>query len=229
MRLISVALWGDDPLYWKGAIENAKLAQKIFPGWTLRVYAVEGTQGLAELRSFGADVRELKDKGGIYPMAWRFWPVAEPNLDYVIIRDADSRLNVRDKAAVDEWIESGRTFHVLRDHPHHADWPMLGGLWGARGGAIPDMVRRTARWSRLRRSRELWARAIGRGPRRRGWRRKLDDMRFLEAEIWPIVRGDMVHHSSVPTQHPDAMPFPSHPPYDGFCGEIIRLPDAATP
>ncbi len=47
-----------------------------------------------------------------------------------IVRDADSRLNVREKAAVDAWIASGRPFHVMRDHaasPPHADpWRHVG-------------------------------------------------------------------------------------------------------
>ena len=51
-------------------------------------------------------------------------------MDHFIIRDADSRLSRRDFCAVEEWLKSGKMFHVLRDHPSHSNFPISGGLWG---------------------------------------------------------------------------------------------------
>ncbi|HPC77997.1 MAG TPA: hypothetical protein PK811_06665, partial [bacterium] len=45
-------------------------------------------------------------------------------------RDTDSRLNPREADAVEEWIESGKSFHIMRDHPQH-NVPICGGMWGA--------------------------------------------------------------------------------------------------
>ena len=55
-------------------------------------------------------------------------------------RDLDSRLSFREKMAVDEWVESGLRFHVMRDHPSHSMWPMSGGMWGGTRDAMPHMA-----------------------------------------------------------------------------------------
>ena len=47
----------------------------------------------------------------------------------MISRDADSRLSLREKEAVEKWINSDKDFHIMRDHPHHY-YPILGGTWG---------------------------------------------------------------------------------------------------
>ena len=39
-----------------------------------------------------------------------------------LMRNLDSRLSIREKLAVDEWVSSGKRFHVMRDHPSHSDW-----------------------------------------------------------------------------------------------------------
>lgn len=52
-----------------------------------------------------------------------------------IVRDSDSRLNARDRIAVEEWIESGKPIHSIRDHVNHC-FPMNGGMWGGIRGAI---------------------------------------------------------------------------------------------
>lgn len=41
------------------------------------------------------------------------------------------KLLEREAEAVKEWLSENKTFHVLRDHPHHTA-PIMGGLWGAR-------------------------------------------------------------------------------------------------
>jgi hypothetical protein len=43
------------------------------------------------------------------------WVAADADVDRFIVRDADSRLNSREKAAVDAWIASGATFPIMRD------------------------------------------------------------------------------------------------------------------
>ena len=56
----------------------------------------------------------------------------------MISRDTDSRLNRREKAAVDEWLESDKDFNILRDHPHH-QIEILAGMWGVRNGLISNI------------------------------------------------------------------------------------------
>ncbi|XP_043246502.1 uncharacterized protein LOC122394029 [Amphibalanus amphitrite] len=62
---------------------------------------------------------------------WRFLPLADPSVELFISRDLDSLLGQRESDAVQEWIKSGKTIHVMRDHPLHSV-SILAGAWGAR-------------------------------------------------------------------------------------------------
>ena len=46
-------------------------------------------------------------------------------------RDLDSRLNDREQAAVQEWLQSTKAFHFMRDNPSHGT-PILGCGWGCK-------------------------------------------------------------------------------------------------
>ncbi|MBY6266395.1 hypothetical protein EI613_31525 (plasmid) [Azospirillum sp. 412522] len=190
-RLISMSVWGDQPMYWEGVLENARIAPVIYPGWRLRIYTDTENAFTREAERLGAEIRVMRNRGGIHGMFWRFLPAAEPDVEAVIVRDADSRLNLREAAAVAEWLASGRGTHVMRDHPHHLAWPMLGGMWGIRGGTIPDMAERIDRWGR--------------------WDKKLDDMYFLAEVVWPMVKDHCLQHCRGSSPW-GGVPFPQHPP-----------------
>ncbi len=66
---------------------------------------------------------------------YRFLPADKVGVEYMMSRDADSRLSERERLAVDAWIASGADLHVMRDHPYHGV-PMLGGMWGVNGGKL---------------------------------------------------------------------------------------------
>jgi hypothetical protein len=76
-------------------------------------------------------------------MFWRFLAADLKDCEYAIFRDSDSRLSLREKLAVDEWINSGKTLHVMRDHPYHMipcgndRLGLLGGMWGIKGNLLP--------------------------------------------------------------------------------------------
>jgi hypothetical protein len=201
-RYIAFSLYGPNPLYAVGMAENIRIAPEVYPGWSVVIHAsASAIPNLRRMAPAGYELIEHPESVGHQGMFWRFHTAVAPDAEYTIFRDADSRLNVRERAAVEEWIGSGRAAHVMRDHRDHAWWPMLGGMWGLRRGAIPDLLTIMAPWEKLI--------------------PKLADMQFQAAAIWPRIREDMVHHSSVPTPHPYARPFPAHPPYPGFVGEIV--------
>ena len=62
-------------------------------------------------------------------MNWRYIPMMDEQVDRMIARDADSEINSREAAAVSEWLESGFTFHVIRDHQSHKR-AIMGGKLG---------------------------------------------------------------------------------------------------
>ncbi len=67
---------------------------------------------------------------GNYGLFWRFEPLKDDSIERFIVRDTDSRLNVREADAVKEWENSDLNFHIMRDHVQHKV-PICGGLWGA--------------------------------------------------------------------------------------------------
>jgi protein O-GlcNAc transferase len=141
VNLISFSLWGTDLKYLVGAQKNADLAAEIYPEWVCRFYVAESVpyHFVSDLESRNnCQVFYRPGPGDWKSMFWRFEPAAEDNIDVMISRDTDSRLNTREKAAVDEWMATDRGFHIMRDHPWH-QYPVLGGMWGIKKGTLPDM------------------------------------------------------------------------------------------
>tara|TARA_R100000152_G_C6776061_1_gene204944 strand:+ start:1750 stop:2409 length:660 start_codon:yes stop_codon:yes gene_type:complete len=141
MKLITFSLWGQDPKYLIGAIKNAELANTIYPEWTCRFYVGKSVPHTItrKLSAFSNVQIVEKDIWGDWKgMYWRFEPASEEDVEVMISRDTDSRLNLRERAAVDEWIESDKGFHIMRDHPYHR-FPVLGGMWGVKKGTVPNM------------------------------------------------------------------------------------------
>lgn len=133
-NIISFSLWGNNPKYTIGAIRNAELSKEIYPGWKCRFYIGEDVDYkiIEKLQSLDSELIPM-DGSGWNGMFWRF--LAADSYDIVISRDTDSRLNLREKAAVGEWLNSDKDFHIMRDHPYHAT-EILGGMWGARNGIL---------------------------------------------------------------------------------------------
>ena len=133
MKLIAFSLWGDDSKYCVGAIKNAAAINKIYPGWKGRFYVGKSTSKkyVDELRSLNSEVIEMEEDGNWAGMFWRFYAACDNNVEIMISRDTDSRLNLREKMAVEEWVKSDKGFHIMRDHPCHAA-PIMGGMWGVR-------------------------------------------------------------------------------------------------
>ena len=134
-RVVSFGLYGNIPKYVKGAIRNAELVKVYFPGWIARFYYSGDTSNatIDKLRQLGAEIIDVKDRS----MLNRFEVAADETVDRYIIRDVDSRLNARDRFAVQEWIASGMPLHSTRDHTNHC-YAFNGGMWGGVKGAIPD-------------------------------------------------------------------------------------------
>jgi hypothetical protein len=176
INLVSFSLWGDAPRYVQGAIRNAEVAPGIYPGWTCRFYCGASVPGSAldRLATF-PHVRLVRraEPGDWTSMFWRFEAAADPNAEAIVFRDTDSRLSPRERAAVDSWLASGADAHVMRDHPYH-NVPMLGGLWGVRGGILAGIEADIAGYVR----RNYWQ----------------IDQEFLAAVIAPRLRSGWIEH-----------------------------------
>jgi len=138
VKVISYSLWGDNPTYTVGAVRNADLATTLFPDWVCVFYCFESvpTGVVQELESRkNCIVRKCSGEGNRRSAFERFFPAEDPNVEYFISRDTDSRLSQREVLAVNEWMEHGTDLHIMRDHPYHGV-PILAGMWGVRGGKL---------------------------------------------------------------------------------------------
>jgi len=136
-KTISFSLWGNNPKYTVGAIRNAELTNMFYKDWILKYYIGSSVpnQIIYSLEEFSnVEIVEKKDLGNWTSMFWRFEACYDDNSDIAIFRDTDSRFSFREEAAVNEWIDSNKNFHIMRDHPYHK-FPILGGMWGIKKSA----------------------------------------------------------------------------------------------
>lgn len=140
-KVISFSLWGHNPKYTQGAIENIKLSKKIYPEWTCRFYIGDIPQNIYDImkNEENVEIINMSQSGDWTSMFWRFYPASESNVDIFIVRDTDSRLSMREKYAVDEWISSDKGLHIMRDHPFHNSL-IMGGMWGMKKNTFPNMI-----------------------------------------------------------------------------------------
>ena len=204
MNYLSFSLWGNKPIYNIGTIKNAELWKSIYPDWQMVVYydnsvPKETIEKLNELSVTTIDVTSEN----IYGMFWRFLAESLPDSEYSVFRDSDSRITLREKLAVDEWINSGKSLHVMRDHPAHGipygnnTLGILGGMWGIKSNIIPlkEMIIRYSKDKNL-----------GYG----------SDQTFLKT-IYSIFQNDRCTHD----EFFEKKPFPIKREYGRFVGDRI--------
>jgi hypothetical protein len=129
-KIISFSLWGDNPKYLQGAIRNAELAEEIFPEWKCVFYydSTVPKETIDELSTFkNTIVKEVTDNS--FGAFWRFEMMFN-NPGVILSRDTDSRLSLREKELIDNWLESEYNYMIIRDHDAHYEFPILAGMWG---------------------------------------------------------------------------------------------------
>ena len=135
-KILSYSLWGNTPMYTFGAIRNAELSLIHFPDWICRFYISNDVDKeiVDKLKSFNhTEVVIVPEKPDSWQGSmWRFFAIDnKEDIDYIVFRDTDSRLTEREASAVNEWIDSERTIHIMRDHPCHTE-AIMAGMWGCR-------------------------------------------------------------------------------------------------
>jgi len=139
-NIIAFSLWGDNPMYWQGALENIELAKKYYPGFISRFYIDKNCKEdlIDTIKGDNVEVVLVDPKGSFDGMFWRFLAAEDPDVDIFMSRDCDSRISEREVAAVDQWLKSDKDFHIMRDHPWHSV-QILGGMWSCRNGILRNI------------------------------------------------------------------------------------------
>ena len=210
-KIISFSVYGKHPVYTYGAIENALLAQDLFPGWICRFYynSTLDLKIVNALKSISNTELVLIDTHkGAGNTAWRFRPMFESDIDIVISRDADSRLNPRDAACVKEWLASDKDFHLIRDHYWH-NVLILAGMFGTRNKVLHPIKEQFDKFD------------FG--------NRQAVDQAFLSHIVYKYIT-DIKQFYSHDEQHlyePDSHHKFPETDYKGYIGEVIENVDMA--
>ena len=213
-NVISFSLWGQDALYWVGALRNIELAKKYYPEWFCRFYIDKNcNQELIDtIKGDNVEVVLVDSKDSFHGMFWRFWAAADPDVNIFMSRDTDSRLSDREYYAVQEWLSSDKDFHILRDHIYHTV-PILGGMWACRYGILRDLdvISKINSWTHFS--------------------KKGCDQDFLGAVIYPLIKDRAMEHSEFGLKFGgEIRPFPTIRKDYEFVGDVfdendIRHPD----
>lgn len=226
-KVISFSLWGNNPKYWFGAKRNIELAKQFYPDWILKFYIDESCD-VSLIESLKDESVEIEIVNGDFlgqtydgnyshshqGMFWRFLAYLDPEVEYFISRDCDSRLSQRESLVVSEWIESGKKFHIMRDHPHHQA-PIMGGMWGCRADLLReiDLKSKIIEWNKIKMSYSLGV-----------------DQDFLSRIIYPIVFNDSLEHSEFGISYGNSIKnFPSQRVDFEFVGDSFDENDMRHP
>ncbi|KAH3763559.1 tetratricopeptide repeat protein [Pelomyxa schiedti] len=171
-----------------GAFANVLAARIYYPDWAVRFYVSDAIDW-GEIEPLlncdycqAAQVVKCKhqtDREIMY--MYRNYVADDPTAEYWIIRDIDSRLNIRDLLAVNDWISSGLPFHAIRDNPLHGIAILAGMFGGTRGCFGPNNTMESLMNLVIesRKAGKITAKSCG--------GTKLDQC-FLSKYIWPIVK-----------------------------------------
>lgn len=194
-NVLAFSLWGQQRCYLWGALENLLAAPQLYPGWQVRIYLDDSVpaEWQAAMRSLGATLllqapgQTLRQR-----LCWRFGAASDPGVHRFLVRDIDSVINARERAAVDAWVASGRHFHVMRDWWTHTD-PMLAGMWGGVANVLPPLEGLLM---------EYQSKAMD-TPNVDQW--------FLRDSVWPLIRDMCMVHDRCFSM-PGALPWPTPAP-----------------
>ncbi|MDO4450173.1 MAG: tetratricopeptide repeat protein [Moraxella sp.] len=194
-NIIAYSLFGANPRYCEVAVINATLAPHIYPEWTCRFYVDDSVPGhvLRRLAQYHAQIIKVNRKElGFSGLFWRFLVLADENVHCFIIRDADSLLSYKERYAVDEWLNSGKFFHIMRDDVCHNEL-ILAGMWGGYTGAFPS----------IKEDMQVYFGSLT-------VLNKTIDQQFLRNHIWVTVNQSVLVHDKVRLEK-DSLPYPDYP------------------
>jgi hypothetical protein len=176
-QVISYSLYGQQLKFLVGAIKNAQLAQRFFPGFTVRFYVGKSvpTWCRSTLALFpNVEIIPVDAEENSLARMWRFRAVLDPSVDVVLSRDADARLSYREVLAHQEFLDSQFDFHIIRDHPTGHGYLISAGMFACKNKGMHFFEK-------------LWSEA----PLRDTY---MQDQEFLSSHIYPQIAGNVLVH-----------------------------------
>lgn len=192
--LFAFALYGSDPKYTHGMIQNCEMINVSFPGSKVGIALGNDVPEdiVKELEAHHAVLTRL-DFAGAAAMAERMFLWEEnpafAGCEVMFVRDADSRVHSRDQRCIHAFLKSEHLAHTIRDHIYHQQL-IMGGLMGLKRAALVDLV-----GGKLRpRYRAFLEVGNGGGPCSSEYG---TDERFLSSVLYPLVQEALLVHSDL--------------------------------
>jgi hypothetical protein len=181
-NIIAFSLFGREAKYCETAVLNVQDQPGIYPHWVCRFYVDDSVPAnvIDRIRAGGGQVVLVEGPAAQWPgPMWRLLALNDPLAHRILFRDADSLISRREAHAVDQWLTSGKRFHMMRDWGSHGEL-MLAGLWGVVAGSLPPLDELMALFLRV--------------PIHD---RHFVDQYFLRQYVWPYARTSLMQHDSV--------------------------------
>lgn len=215
-KIVSFSLWGNNPTYNIGAIKNAELAKYFYPDFECWFYIHKDTvpQETVDVLDSFTNTKIIFKTGDLNnenckPRMWRYEPIDDLEVELVLSRDTDTRILLREKLAVDEWLQSNKLFHIMRDHPHH-NFCILAGMFGTK--KIPQIPN----WTNIINSYNKTD-------------NRMYDQDFLRDVIYPVIKNNSIVHASFHKHEPQSKNFPiNYCNNFKFVGEYVYFDDSCS-
>jgi len=212
VNVFSFCLYGPpNPRYYPIPIlENIYLVGTHFPDWKVIIYVGSDVHPhfVKQMSDYSNVIIRLTGVTGPANMIHRFFAIDEPNVEIMMVRDADSRVHWKDRWAIRDFLKQPKFFaHTIRDHIEHTS-KLMGGLWGLRKSAGLNMKEQYDYFQK-----NPWEEPGG------GWGHDQD---FLSYMIYPKLAGRTLIHFSNRRNRPGEMgkKFPFEWSNDFFCGRV---------
>jgi hypothetical protein len=211
MNVFSFTLYGSNPKYVQGMIENVNRIHTEFPTWYIYIYYFDIPAWAETLLRSSPNVKMIPAEfHDIRARMERYYPIDDPDVTVMIVRDSDSRVHERDVWCIRQFIESDKVLHIVRDHPHH-NWRIMSGLWGLKKAGVPFKFRDTVH-DYIRSHTIKWC----------------SDMDFLGDTVHPLLANRSLVHGMIRMSTEETVvdiPFPvvNH----DFCGQVMDYPDGS--
>lgn len=224
VNAFSFCIYGrEQPKYHDGLLDNLHLASVHFPGWRVFVYVGSETPAtyIRTLEAIPNAVVRLTGISGHRNSLHRFFAIDEPDVELMLVRDADSRIHWKDRWAIQRFLESGKGAHIIRDHQDHSI-AILAGLWGVRKELLTRPIREmVSEWVPAHAGSGDASDPLGFGI----------DQNFLKLVLYPLITSQALVHYSFNClyagEHAERFPFEwSDEIYCGQRVELLALPSS---
>jgi hypothetical protein len=207
LKVFSFCLYGSNPKYTLGMIENIKIINEYFNEWYTYIYYNNIPSDILEkIKTFNNVVLINSTYNNYKTTLDRFKSIDITNVEIMMVRDADSRIHERDRWAINEFIKSNKKLHIIRDHTAHQR-PILAGLFGIKKGLLKFKIEDKLKEFEINNEDKYGV-----------------DEKFLEEYIYHIAINNndyLLHGHKIPVYEVN-IPFPFHPINNNFCGQVVE-------